>query len=253
MRQTLPLIDQQLAARRDLAQRGHFSRLRLLEYEQLRIEHAQNIAVQQSAADRARSSIANIDADMLTLREHFATEASTELSGAEADAGVRREELHKSARRRELQQLRAPVDGTVQQLAIHTVGGVVQPAQVLLVVVPAASEVEVEARVLNKDIGFVREGQRVRVKFDAFPFTDYGLIEGSVETISRDAIEDERLGLVYSARIRLDRNYIQIGPRRQPIGHGLSVQAEIRTGRRRIIRYLLSPISQRVDEAGRER
>jgi hemolysin D len=253
LRRTLLLIDQQLAARRALAERGHFSRLRLLEYEQLRIEHAQNIAVQQSAADQARAAIGNIEAQIATLREHFAAEAATELSGAESDSGVRREELNKSARRRQLQQLRAPVDGIVQQLAIHTVGGVVQPAQALMVIVPAASEIEVEAKVLNQDIGFVREGQRVRVKLEAFPFTDHGLIEGSVETISRDAIEDERLGLVYSARIRLDRNHIQLGPRRQPIGPGMAVQAEIRTGRRRIIRYLLSPISRTIAEAGRER
>ncbi len=190
---------------------------------------------------------------MATLREHFAAEAATELSGAESDSSLRAEELQKSARRRELQQLRAPVDGTVQQLAVHTVGGVVQPAQPLMVIVPAASEVEVEAQVLNKDIGFVHEGQPVRVKLEAFPFTDYGWIEGPVETISRDAIQDEQLGLVYSARIRLERNHIMIGARRQPVGPGLAVQAEIRTGRRRIIQYLLSPISRTVSEAGRER
>lgn len=253
LRRTRPLVEQQLAARRELAEQGHFSRLRLLEYEQLLIEHVQNIDVQQSTADRARAAIANIDADMATLREHFAAEAATELSGAESDSSMRAEELQKSARRRELQQLRAPVDGTVQQLAVHTVGGVVQPAQPLMVIVPAASEVEVEALVLNKDIGFVHEGQSVRVKLEAFPFTDYGWIEGRVETISRDAIQDEQLGLVYSARIRLMRNHIMVGARRQQVGPGLAVQAEIRTGRRRIIQYLLSPISQTVSEAGRER
>ncbi|MEA3014204.1 MAG: rane fusion protein hemolysin [Sphingomonadales bacterium] len=253
LRRTLPLIDQQLTARRALAANGHFSRLRLLEYEQLRIEHAQNIAVQQSAADQARAAMGNIEAQIATLREHFAAEAATELSGAETDSGVRSEELNKSVRRRQLQQLRAPVDGTVQQLVIHTVGGVVQPAQTLMVIVPAASEVEVEARVLNRDIGFVREGQAVRVKLEAFPFTDYGWIEGVVETISRDAIEDERLGLVYSARIRLERNYIMLGMRRQLVGPGMAVQAEIKTGRRRIIQYLLSPISRTINEAGRER
>lgn len=253
LRQTLPLVDQQLAARRNLAAQGHFSRLRLLEYEQARIEHIQNIAIQESAAVRARATIANIDAALVTLRERLAEEAATELSGAETESSLRTEELRKSARRRQLQQIRAPVDGTVQQLAVHTVGGVVQPAQPLMVIVPANSEVEVEAQVLNRDIGFVREGQPVRVKLEAFPFTDYGLIEGVVETISRDAIEDERLGLVYSARIRLNRDHLVIAGRRQPVGPGMAVQAEIKTGTRRIIQYLLSPISQVMDEAGRER
>jgi hemolysin D len=115
--------------------------------------------------------------------------------------------------------------------------------------------------------GFIREGQAVRVKLEAFNFTDYGLIEGVVESISRDAIDlsqngapqkDEKgrlaqQGLVYAARIRLLKNTIRVGGRDQPIGPGLAAQAEIKTGERRIIQYLLSPIAQTMDEAGRER
>jgi hemolysin D len=267
LRQTLPLMDRQLAARRELAGRGHFSQLRVLEYEQARIEHVQNIAVQESAAARARAALGTIDASLATLRERFAEEAVTELSTAEGEAGQRVEELRKSERRRSLQQLVAPVDGIVQQLAIHTVGGVVQPAQPLMVIVPLEGEIAVEAQILNRDIGFVREGQPVRVKLEAYPFTDYGIVEGVVETISRDAVQPDQqpqregegaapapaAGLVYNARIRLSRNYVQVGARRQPIGPGMAVQAEIRTGRRRIIQYLLSPIRQTIDEAGRER
>jgi hemolysin D len=267
LRETLPLIERQLAARRELASRGHFSQLRVLEYEQQRIEHIQNIAVQESAAERARASIGNIEASLATLRERLASETSTELATAENDSSLQTEELRMTARRRQLQQLRAPVDGIVQQLAVHTVGGVVQPAQALMVVVPVAGEIAIDAQVLNRDIGFVREGQAVRVKLEAFPFTDYGVVEGTVETISRDAMPPDQqrepqqgdpraapqAALVYSARIRLSRNYVMVGSRRQPIGPGMAVQAEIRTGQRRIIQYLLSPISQAIDEAGRER
>ncbi len=268
LRQTLPLMDQQLSARRELAGRGHFSRLRLLEYEQLRIEHSQNIHVQEAAAARARAAIGNIDAALVTLRERFAEEAATELATAENESGMQAEELRMTARRRELQRLTAPVDGIVQQLAVHTVGGVVQPAQPLMVVVPVEGEIAIDAQILNRDIGFVREGQPVRVKLEAYPFTDYGIVEGVVETISRDAVPPEAPqqeqqnanaraapspSLVYSARIRLLRNHLVIRGRRQPIGPGMAVQAEIRTGQRRIIQYLLSPISQAIDEAGRER
>jgi hemolysin D len=268
LRQTLPLMDRQLAARRELAGRGHFSQLRVLEYEQARIEHVQNIAVQEAAAQRARAAIGNIDASLATLRERFAEEASTELASAENESSLQAEELRMTARRRQLQQLTSPIDGIVQQLVVHTVGGVVQPAQPLMVVVPEAGGIAIDAQVLNRDIGFVREGQHVRVKLEAFPFTDYGIVEGVVETISRDAVPSEAPqadqqnanaraapapSLVYGARIRLLRNYVTVGGRRQPIGPGLAVQAEIRTGRRRIIQYLLSPISQAIDEAGRER
>ncbi len=253
LRQTLPLIDQQLEARRDLSAKGHFPKLKVLEYEQLRVEHMQNIQVQESVAAKARAAIANIDAQLAKLRQSFAKAASTDLATAEDESSVRGEEVRKSERRRMLQQLRSPVDGTVQQLAVHTVGGVVQPAEPLMIIVPSGSDVAVEAQILNKDIGFIREGQEVRVKLEAFPFTDYGLVPGVVETISRDAIQDEKLGLIYAARVRLGRNYIAVGGRRQPIGPGMAVQAEVKTGERRIIQYLLSPISQAADEAGRER
>jgi hemolysin D len=253
LRQTLPLIDQQLEARRDLSAKGHFPKLKVLEYEQLRVEHLQNIQVQESVAAKARAAISNIDAQMAKLRQTFAKAASSEMATAEDESSLRGEELRKSERRRSLQQLRSPVDGVVQQLAVHTVGGVVQPAEPLMIIVPSGSEVAVEAQILNKDIGFVREGQKVRVKLEAFPFTDYGLIEGVVETISRDAIQDEKIGLVYATRIKLQRNTITIDGRPQPIGPGMAVQAEVKTGERRIIQYLLSPISQTVAEAGRER
>ena len=95
----------------------------------------------------------------------------------------------KTLRRMHFLAFRPPVDGMVKQLAINTVGGIVQPAQALMVFVPDGSEVEVEAQILNKGIGFVREGQAVHVELEADPFTEYGLIDGVVRTINRDAIE----------------------------------------------------------------
>lgn len=268
LEQTLPIVEQQLAARRELSGKGYFSKIRLLEYEQLKIEHVQNIEVQKANAARARATIANIDAQLARLRGSFAKVAATDLAESQQQSGLAREEVTKSQRRRAYMQLRAPVSGTVQQLAISTIGGVVQPAQTLMIVVPDNAPPVVEARILNKDIGFVREGQPVRVKLEAYPFTDYGIILGVVESISRDAVDtsepgaaEERdrngrvvqPGLVYTTRIRLLKRSIRVAGRDQPIGPGLAVQAEIKTGNRRIIQYLLSPISQALDEAGRER
>lgn len=253
LEQTLPLVDQQLEGRRTLADKGYFSKLKLLEYQQLRVEHIQNIAVQRSNAARARAAMANLDAQIARLRQTFGKTAFTDMAEAEDKGSIASEEIRKTARRRQYQELRSPIDGVVQQLAVNTIGGVVQPAQPLLVIVPVDSAVQVEARILNKDIGFIHEGQRVRVKLEAFPFTDYGLIEGVVDSVSRDAIEDEKHGLIYAVRIRLNTRTIRIAGRDQRIGPGLAVQAEIMTGKRRIIQYLLSPIMQTADEAGRER
>lgn len=268
LRQTLPLVERQLAARKELAEKGYFSTIKLLEYEQLKVEHIQNIAVQEANAARARAAMANYDAQIARLRETFGKTAVTDLSEAQDKSSMAAEELHKSSRRRQFQQLRSPVDGTVQQVSVNTIGGVVEPAKPIMVIVPDDAAVEVEAQILNKDIGFVHEGQSVRVKLEAYPFTDYGLIEGTVESISRDAIDFSQqgagaardqngkpppTGLVYAARIKLKQRSIRIGNHVQPIGPGLAVQAEIKTGERRIIQYLLSPITQTMDEAGRER
>ncbi|WP_422397277.1 HlyD family type I secretion periplasmic adaptor subunit [Sphingopyxis kveilinensis] len=268
LKQTLPIVEQQLAARRELADKGYFSKIRLLEYEQLKIEHVQNITVQQANAARARATIASIDAQLARLRGSFGKSAATELVENQERAGLAREEVRKSQRRQAYLQLRAPVSGTIQQLAISTVGGVVQPAQTLMIIVPDNAAPVVEARIQNKDIGFIREGQPVRVKLEAYPFTDYGIVPGVVESISRDAVDtsepgtaEERdrngrvvqPGLFYTTRIRLLKRTIRVAGRDQPIGPGLAVQAEIKTGDRRIIQYLLSPIAQSVDEAMRER
>jgi hemolysin D len=277
--ESVPYINKQLAARRELADKGYYSKLNLLQYEQDSNEHIRSIDVQVANAARARASIGEIDAEIAKLRGNFGKTAANELAEASGKAGLAGEELRKSERKRQLQELRSPVDGIVQQLAVSTIGGVVQPAQPVMVVVPCssgrgapdpsncASSVEVEAMVQNKDIGFVRPGQRVAVKLESFNFTDYGLVEGIVDNISRDAIELQgkssdgnakpsgQENLVYAARIKL--LCASHEPRRSPlcdqIRPGMAVQAEIRTGSRRIIQYLLSPLSKSVSEAGRER
>ena len=281
LEEALPFIDQQMGARAELAERGFYAKLELLEYEQLRAEHLRNIEVQQANRTRAAASIRRLDAELRSLRANFGKVAVTDLAEANDRAALAGEELRKAKRRRRFQELRAPIDGVVQQLTVATVGGVVQPAQPLMVIVPCragtdnaqagcADNILVEAFVQNKDIGFVHVGQRVAVKLEAFNFTDYGLIKGTVTNISRDAIDQSerpagttrdpngrpvQQGLVYAARIDLACG--PDDPGRHPLCNavqpGMSVQAEIKTGQRRIIQYLLSPISRAVQEAGRER
>lgn len=270
LREAVPFIEKQMTARNELTGKGYFSKLKLLEYEQARAEHLREIDVQRAQAAGARAALGTLDAEQAKLRETFGKGAATDLTQANDKAGLAIEELRKSERRRRYQELRSPVDGVVQQVGVSTVGGVVQPAQPLMVVVPCergrgeecAGTVEVEASVQNKDIGFVARGQRVAVKLEAFNFTDWGMIEGEVETISRDSLDPGREGEkgppqspVYAARIRLrcaagDALRTALCDRVRP---GMAVQAEIKTGRRRIIDYLLSPVVQTVSEAGRER
>jgi hemolysin D len=166
------------------------------------------------------------------------------------------------------------VDGVVQQLAIHTIGGVVTPAQALLVIVPSDIRLEIEAMVSNRDIGFVQAGQEAEIKVDTFNFTRYGLLHGRVLSISPDAIIRDRqqdrpdsrslgtLGetsepkgqeLSYSARISLDSTRMLIDDRMVNLSPGMAVTVEVKTGSRTILSYLLSPLLRYRQEIMRER
>jgi hemolysin D len=167
----------------------------------------------------------------------------------------------------------ASVDGTVQNVKIHTPGAVVTTADTLMTIVPDGTGIEVEAMVENKDIGFVREGQEVELKLDAFPFTRYGLIKGTVRKLGRDAVQagsrsspqnggtasgaapsaSTASDLSYPAKVTLVRDWIDVDGRRETIQPGMQVSAETKTGDRRAIDFLLSPVLQTIKEAGRER
>lgn len=147
----------------------------------------------------------------------------------------------------------APVSGTVQQLTVHTVGTAVPVAQPLMQIVPEQSVVEVEAFLENKDVGFVQEGQDAQVKIDTFEYTKYGTIPARVTHVSRDAIEDEKKGLIYSVMVTLDKTSIDVDGRKIKLSPGMSTTVEIKTGTRRVIEYVLSPLIQHARESLRER
>lgn len=149
--------------------------------------------------------------------------------------------------------LNAPVDGTVQQLVAHTVGGVVPAAQPLMVIVPKDGQLAIEAQMENRDVGFVREGQAVAVKIETFEYTKYGTIPAHVAHVSRDAVEDDKKNLLYMVKIQLDRDHMIIDGKNQQLSAGMVANVEIKTGERRIIEYVLSPLLQHQRETLRER
>ncbi|MBG5881535.1 HlyD family type I secretion periplasmic adaptor subunit [Providencia alcalifaciens] len=163
------------------------------------------------------------------------------------------QELIKNQERNQLEVIRAPVDGTVQQIAVYTLGAVLQPAQQLMVIVPNNHVQLAEVKILNKDIGFIQEGLKADVKIDAFPYTRYGTIEGEVLSISRDSTQDDNLGLVYLAQIGLSSKQLLVEGEQIEMTPGLSIVAEIKTDKRRLIDYLLSPINEYTATAMREK
>jgi hemolysin D len=149
--------------------------------------------------------------------------------------------------------LRAPVDGTVQQLAVHAEGGVVTEAQPLMVIAPTDAQSEVEATLANKDVGFVQPGQKVEVKVETFPFTRYGTIPGEVSFVSNDAVQDKERGPVFQVRVKLERSTIEVDRKRVNLTPGMAVTAEVMTDRRRVIGYVVDPLMRYWGEGGRER
>lgn len=187
-------------------------------------------------------------------RAQKAQEHAAEYSEARTRAHSLSQELAKAENRSSQQTLTAPIDGIVQQLAVHTVGGVVTPAQQLMVIAPREGSLEVEAWVDNKDIGFVNPEQGAEIKIEAFPFTRYGTIEGKILTLSKDAVPIEKVGLVYAARVSMERSTIRVENDKDVyLSPGMTVSVEIKTGQRRLIEYFLSPLLQASSESIRER
>src|SRR5262249_42336487 len=198
----------------------------------------------------AEAAVAAIRETRRQAEAEFRRTLSDELAKAEQKANGLAQDLIKAEQKTRLQLLTAPVDGMVQQLAIHTVGGVVTPAQALLAVVPSDSRLETEALVSNRDIGFVRPGQHAEIKIDTFNFTRYGLLHGEVLSVSQDAIirdrpqnrasnrepgslndtsEPKGQELNYSARISLDRAAMRIDDLMVNLSPGMAVTVEIKT------------------------
>ena len=142
----------------------------------------------------------------------------------------------------------SPCDGYVDKLFIHTNGGVVTPAQQLFAITPVNTPLMIKATVLNQDIGFVKEGMNVSVKIDTFNFQKYGMIEGEVKTVSKNSIEDEKLGPVYEVYITPITHSLKVEGKDEQIRTGMSLTAEINVGKRRIIEFFIYPLIKYLDE-----
>jgi hemolysin D len=271
---TTPVLQERVDVRKGLSDKGLGSRLTYLtEYQDL-VSMQQDLLVQRSHLHEAEAASAALKESRERTVAEYRRALFDDLAKAEQKVAALEQDVVKAERRSKFQLLTAPVDGIVQQLAVHTVGGVVTPAQVLAVLVPLDSNLEIEARVSNRDIGFVHTGQEVEIKVDTFSFTRYGLLHGQVINVSQDAVtvdkaqdkanesapgsvgnssEPRGQELNYIARVSLDRTQMQVESGPVSLGPGMAVTIEIKTGSRRIIDYLLSPLVKYKNEALHER
>jgi hemolysin D len=271
---TIPVLQERVDLRKYLFGKELGSKLTYLtEYQDL-VSMQQELKIQKSRLNEAEAAVAALKETRFKVAAESRRALFDDLAKAEQKAAALTQDVIKAERRTKLQLLTAPVDGIVQQLAVHTVGGVVTPAQPLAVVVPADSRLEIEAMVSNHDIGFVHAGQGAEIKVDTFSFTRYGLLHGKVLDVSPDAITSDKSQdsktndksdpngatsepkgqrLSYAARISLDQTQMQVEEGLVNLGPGMAVTVEIKTGSRRIISYVLSPLIRYKQDVLRER
>jgi hemolysin D len=270
----IPILQERVDIRKASSDREYTSKFQYLEVIQLLVEQQQELIVQKNHLREARASVAALVEARRQAMAEFDRTLFGQLAEAERKADGLIHDVAKSQQKINAQYLTAPITGTVQQLAIHTVGGVVTPAQVLLALVPSDSALEIEAMISNRDVGFVQPKQRAEIKVDTFNFTRYGLLRGVVLSVSQDAIvrdkpvdragekpsgadstssEPQGQDLSFAARISLDRSQMQIDDKLINLTPGMAVTVEIKTGSRSVLNYLLSPLIRYGHDSLRER
>jgi len=250
---TLPIARQREADFRQLADQGFMSSHANQDRTRERIEMERDLATQRARLAEANATLRESE----NTRSAYIAETKHSLRTREAAAELKRQQgtqdLAKAGQRERLTTLKAPVAGTVQQLAAHTEGGVVTEAQPLMVIVPDGAQVTAEVTLENKDIGFVSPTQEAAIKLETFPYTRYGTVNATVKTVTADAVNDEKRGAIFPVTLRLSSTTIDVDGRPIKLSPGMNLTAEIKTGKRRIIEFLLSPVQEATGESMRER
>lgn len=250
---TLPMAQTREADFTKLVGEGFVSSHATQDKTRERVELERDLATQRARLLEARLSMKETE----QAKAAYRAETLRLLSDRQAKAATQHSQLqseHRKANQRErLTRLAAPVDGVIQQLAIHTTGGVVTAAQPLMIVVPDSSAVTAEVSIANQDIGFVHAGQMADVKFETFAYTKYGTVPARVDVVTADAVTDEKRGSYYPATLTLTAGDMAVDGKRVNLSPGMNITAEIKTGRRRVIEYLLSPVQRAGSESLRER
>lgn len=268
LEQVLPHYRNQEAAYEQLGQDGFAGKLMVTDKTRERIEKEQDLKTQLATISAARATIAEAEQRLQQVRADYRKNLQAERSETAIQFERIKQELAKQQHRAELLELRAPQAGIVKDLATHTPGTVVQPGTILMTLVPNDEHLKAEVLVSNQDVGFVREGQPVKIKLGAYPFQKYGMLDGSVAQVSADAQDKSenasgqndgaksgpnRKGLMYRALVQLDRQQLIVDGRPLTLTPGMQVTAEFNLGTRTVMEYLLSPVRRAFHEAGRER
>lgn len=250
---TVPMAQRREADFTKLVEQGYISGHATQDKTRERVELERDLIVQRARLAEAQSALRESEQAKAAYRAETVRTLSERHAQASSKHGQLNAEHSKASQRERLTQLRAPVAGVIQQLAIHSVGGVVTSAQPLMIVVPDGATVTAEVSIANQDIGFVNAGQSAQVKLETFAYTKYGTVEATVDVVTADAVTDEKKGSYYPATLTLHAKDMLIDGKRVRLSPGMNLTAEIKTGQRRVIEYLLSSVQRAGSESLRER
>lgn len=242
LEKTTAIAREQEASARTLYEQGYLSKTDLLNRQKELYSLEQEMEAQKSVTEQAKNGIEEARKNLDALKKEREKSIFSDIVASEKFIAAIEGDVIKANKRSELERLYSPVDGIVHSLASYTIGGVVTSAQPLVAVVPKGTPLIVEAMLLNNDIGFVKAGQEAEIKFDTFPFQKYGTMKGRVVWLSPDAVDDDKLGPVYKMKVEMERLGIEVNGRETLIVPGMTLSVEVKTGKRRIIEFFLSPV-----------
>ncbi len=209
----------------------------------------QEIVIQKLYIEKLDKSIEESKEKLALIKEEQAAYLIEEIIKKDKEISSLNSELTKADKRFKYQKIYSPVDGIVNGFSTHTLGGVINPAESIITIVPKGTTLIAEIFIKNSDIGFIKLNQEVELKMDTFPFQDYGTIEGKITFISPDSVELKDKNLVYKAQVSLDKDSLLVGGINKKISPGMTLRSEVKIGRRRIIDFFLSPYKKSLKEA----
>lgn len=252
-RRSLGLQQQEVAMSEPLVAKGAISKVEVLRLRRGVVETQGQLDSVTLAIPRAEAAIKEIESKVSESRGRYRSEALGQLNEARTDLSKIEASGKAISDRVNRTLVTSPVRGVVQQLMVNTIGGVIQPGNDLVEIVPLDDKLLVEAKIRPQDIAFLRPGQEATVKFTAYDYTIYGGLKGTLEQISPDTVTDKDGKSFYVIRLRTDKNHLGTDEKPLLIIPGMVASVDIITGKKTVMAYLLKPILRARAEAFHER
>ncbi len=246
------LLNQEISLMKPLVKEGIASKVDLLKLQREENDAYSKLKTVQNSIPKIKSIIIEFRSKRIEAKELFMNEAHEELNGVLAEISQIAKSKVALADRVKRTEILSPVNGTIKQILVNTIGGVVQPGSDIVEIVPEDDALVLEAKIPPADIGFIYEGLKAKIKFTAYDFAIYGGLDGTVTRISADTITDEEGNSFYIARIKTDQNHL--GTENKPLYllPGMTASVDIIVGKHTVLDYLLKPIIKAKDLALRE-